>query len=198
MNSTDHLQPINLSKQDFPTTSKPYIHTIDGNTTHSRPVPNICLNLATFHPHHQNDAWQHINSLWPSDAIWQGYRSTLVQVMDQCPAMFIWGQFRLRYHSHQPLKFAWKLLFPRFYWNPPGDNEFKKASTMTYNRHDSNLIAMAFYCVYSQMYVHVGGLCLIVVILPVLSDFMRFIYQDPSGSLLWHTDNRIICPVYVK
>ena len=33
--------------------------------------------------------------------------------------MFIWGQYRLRYHSHQSLKLAWKV----FYWNLPGANE---------------------------------------------------------------------------
>ena len=30
------------------------------------------------------------------------------------PVMFIWGQFRLRYDSHQSLKLAWKLLFYAF------------------------------------------------------------------------------------
>ena len=27
------------------------------------------------------------------------------------PVMLIWGQFRLRYHSHQSLKLAWKLFY---------------------------------------------------------------------------------------
>ena len=67
----------------------------------------------------------YFNSLWPSDAIWrQRSGSPLAQVMaccltapshylNQCwliitkgPVMFIWRQFRLRYHSHQSLKLA--------------------------------------------------------------------------------------------
>ena len=40
--------------------------------------------------------------------------------------MFIWGQFLVRYHSHQSLKLAWKLSFVRFYWNLPGVNELRK------------------------------------------------------------------------
>ena len=73
---------------------------------------------------HQNEVRDLLNSSWPSDAKWrQGSRSTLVQVMAFCltapshyltmltfhhkgPVMFIWGQFRLRYHSHQSLKLA--------------------------------------------------------------------------------------------
>ena len=39
------------------------------------------------------------------------------------PVMFIWGQFRLWYHSHQSLKLAWKLFFLILYWNLPGANE---------------------------------------------------------------------------
>ena len=79
------------------------------------------------------------NSLWPSDAIWrQGSWSTLVQVMaccltapshylNQCwliitkrPVMFIWGQFRLRYHSHHSLKLAWNYLSKILLKSPRG------------------------------------------------------------------------------
>ena len=48
--------------------------------------------------------------------------------------MFIWGQCRLRYHSHQSLKISLKIIFLRFYWNLPG------ASELTYRSHDLNQI----------------------------------------------------------
>ena len=84
------------------------------------------------------DHW--VNSLWPSDIIWRkGSRSTLAQVMACClttPShylnqcwliiikvhclMFIWGQFRLRYHSHWSLKLAWKLFSKILFKSPRG------------------------------------------------------------------------------
>ena len=65
-----------------------------------------------------------INSLWPSDAMWQHRSgSTLVQVLACClkaPSHGLnqnwhiskvqWGQFHMRQLSHQSLKLAWKIL----------------------------------------------------------------------------------------
>ena len=39
------------------------------------------------------------------------------------PVMLIWGQFCLRYHSHQSLKISLKIISLRIYWNLPGANE---------------------------------------------------------------------------
>ena len=46
--------------------------------------------------------------------------------------MLIWGQFRLRYHSHQSLKLAWKIFFLWTYWNLPGANELRCFSCILY------------------------------------------------------------------
>ena len=72
--------------------------------------------------------WLHLNSLWPSDAIWrQRSGSTLAQVMACCPdgtkplpepmltdhqwspVTFILGQFHKRSLNNQSLKSVWKL-----------------------------------------------------------------------------------------
>ena len=48
--------------------------------------------------------------------------------------MFIWGQFHLRYHSHQSIKLAWKFFFLRFYWSLLGSNELIYEDVMTWKQ----------------------------------------------------------------
>ena len=97
----------------------------------AKPLPEPMVIYCQLHHKEQMSR----NTLWPSDDIWwQGSWSTLAQVMACCltapshdgtkplpepmltyrhygPVMFIWGKFRLRYHSHQSLNLAWKLFF---------------------------------------------------------------------------------------
>ena len=99
--------------------------------------------------------WRHssqwINSLWPSEAIWQqSSGSTLAQVMacyltapshylHQCwkiiskvqPVTFICVQFHKRYLSWQSLKNNLKITYLKFYSNLPGTNELMSIS-LTY------------------------------------------------------------------
>ena len=82
-----------------------------------------------------------VNSLWPSDAIWQkGSRSTLVQTMACCltaPSQYLnqcWLIIKNDQWCSSEGNFAWdviaishqitlKIIFLRLYWNLPGANE---------------------------------------------------------------------------
>ena len=82
-----------------------------------------------------------VNSLWPSDAIWQqGSRSTVVQVVACCltaPSHYLnqcWlSSLRSSYvhlrailleiSQQSVTKISLKIIFLRFYWNLPGANE---------------------------------------------------------------------------